>query len=158
MKKRWNSDMVVGVVGSLQVVYVSSASDKWAEQLPDNNWILFAIADIATQVPANAVVACVRRNPAGICCTGEYAAALEDCFDIAIAVQVVDWEVRHVGNGHSTAMLVTTSDSNIQEALHYAVAMAPSLCEEVINTVVCVDFTHRHQSQIRELVSQLAAG
>ena len=158
MKKSWILETSVGAIKGLRVKYVSVVSESWAEQLPESNWILFAIADAATQLPVEAVVTCLRRNPAGICCSGAYAATLEDCFDIEIAVQTVDRQTDFPGHEHSLAMPVTTSDTTIRAALWYAIKLAPNMCDEVIDTVVCVDFTNNHQAQIRELFTQLATG
>ncbi|WBA40251.1 hypothetical protein [Hymenobacter canadensis] len=150
--------MVLGSVNNLSVQYVSTAHEAWAAQLPHSNWLLLAIADEAAQVPNTALTVCLHRSPAGIGCTGQWAATLEDDFDMEIVLQALEWEEQHQLPFDYDYAPVTTADPDLAEALWYAVNLAPNMATEAIDTVVCLDFTRQQEARLRDLLPLLATG
>ena len=140
--------MHLGSVNNLAIRYFTTIHEKWAEQLSDSGWILLAIADVAAQTPEAATVACLRRAPAGIGCSGRWAAALENSFDMEIALQALDWEEQHQLPFDYTHAPVTTANLDTTEALWFAVTLASNIAKEVIDTVVCLDFTRQQETCI----------
>lgn len=148
--------ILLGSVNNLNIRYLSVGQSAWVEQLPISGWVLLAIADNAAQVPDGAVAACLRHAPAGISCTGCWAAALEDIFDMDIVLQELDQEEQN--QFPLDYAPVTTAIPGLKEALWFAATLAPDMAEEVIDTVVCLDFTRQQQAHICALIPLLAAG
>ncbi len=75
-----------------------------------------------------------------------------------IALQALDWEEQHQLPFDYTHAPVTTADLDIMEASWFAVTLAPNMAKEVIDTVVCLDFTRQQEARILELMPLLVAG
>jgi hypothetical protein len=135
--------MLLGFVNHLRIQYVTTEQENWAEQLPKSGWILLAIADEAAQAPNAALTVCLHRAPAGISCAGQWAATLEDNFDVEIVLQALAWEEQQQLPFDYDYVPVTTADVDVAEALWFAVTLAPDMATEVIDTVVCLDFTRQ---------------
>ncbi|MET3977602.1 hypothetical protein ABIB62_000168 [Mucilaginibacter sp. UYP25] len=129
----------LGVINNRKLSYQKYATDiNWEQAPPNSNWVAVVVVnDSNRSVLRELSNKLINSNACYVCCAGLQSELLHDMIDDEIVFREVDIENSHL----PPFDIITTWDTNIDDALWYAVFTAKH-DTEIIDVVVCSDTTN----------------
>lgn len=131
----------IGQHNDRQVFYLSTRQINWADQLPNDNWVVLTIGhNIDIDLINNIAKKCLEKNVSYICATGQQSSLIHDTFDHFIVQNKIDKGESITSQDDFEYSPLTTWDSNIDEEFWFSLTTAFHPYIE-ITKVVCLDMT-----------------
>lgn len=151
---------LLGVSCERQLFYINvNTNTNWAESLPTQNWLVFAIGD-EKDIDAYSTLSdvCIEKNVAYVCSAGKYCELIHDIFD-----ETIVW--KKIQNGESVDSMddfenspMTTWDNHFSEGFWFAITTAYDE-HFIIDTIVCIDYTTKGVKQhLITLIEKINSG
>jgi len=152
--------ITVGNVNSRTVLYFDvQAQPKWTEKIPEEGWILLAIADEnQTDLIDQIAKECIAKNVTYVCGVGKGGSYIDDAFDWEIISRDLNGTLPK--NEVYKDGLMTTWHKNIEEGFWFWFASSLAYHEKVsTNVIVCLNLTPKScKDEITKLIKKVNSG
>ena len=149
----------IGKIDEKEIFYLRSEDiDKYLNQLPQKNWLLFAIGNSNSEKEYRCLAdACIEKNVLYVCTAGKECKLIHDIFD-AVDIERLKRNGEYEKLGLSVYFVMTTWHGDFDEGLWFASTAAFSEFGE-IEKIICVDFTEKKvRNYISKLIEQINTG
>ena len=149
----------LGKINNRNVEYIKTTDLSVLKgNLPDDNWILLAIADIEqTEKIYELSVICFDHNVRYVCGTGSGGTKIDDLFDDQYLIRLFKAGKELIAENMDD-MPMTVWNENFEEEFWFATCLANEDNVE-LNKVVCINLTNvDYENIISELIIKLKTG